>query len=177
KSAKKCLAELKNRLPLTLPVFLAALGMENFALQTARLLVSAGFDAIPKLLAANEEVLAAIPGLGPIKAANVVRGLRSREAEIQRLLDAGIVPVAPEQEGPLAGLTFCFTGASEKPRAALTELVEKHGGRVLSGVTKDLNYLVIADPESTSSKAVKARKYGTKLITEAALEAMIAAPR
>jgi DNA ligase (NAD+) len=37
---------------------------------------------------------------------------------------------------------------------------------VLSTVTKELNYLVIADVESTSSKAVKARKYGTKLIDE-----------
>jgi hypothetical protein len=33
---------------------------------------------------------------------------------------------------------------------------------------------VIVDPASTSSKAVKARTLGTKLITEAELEAMIA---
>jgi DNA ligase (NAD+) len=45
---------------------------------------------------------------------------------------------------------------------------------VLAAVTKELQYLVIADPASTSSKAVKARKLGTKLITEAELEAMIA---
>jgi DNA ligase (NAD+) len=37
---------------------------------------------------------------------------------------------------------------------------------VLGSVTKELHYLVIADPQSTSSKAVKARQYGTKLITE-----------
>ncbi len=41
-------------------------------------------------------------------------------------------------------------------------------------MTKELQYLVIADPDSTSSKAVKARKLGTKLITEEELERMAA---
>ena len=175
KSAKKCLAELDARLPLTLPVFIAALGMDNFALQTALLLVQAGFKTIELLLAAKEEEIAAVKGLGPIKAQSIVRGLRAREAEIRRLLeDPRLIPVTPDEEGVLSGLTFCFTGSSSRPRAELTELVEKRGGRVLSGVTKDLNYLVIADPASTSTKAQKARKYGTKLITEEELVELIA---
>lgn len=45
--------------------------------------------------------------------------------------------------------------------------------KAVRGPAKDL-HLVIADPTSTSSKAVKARKLGTNLITEADLEAMIA---
>ncbi|AUX23675.1 DNA ligase [Sorangium cellulosum] len=177
KSATKCLDQLKSRLPLTLPIFLAALGIEGFAIQTARLLVSAGYNTIEKLLAAGEDELASIPGLGAIKAASIVRGLRARGDEIARLLAAGIVPVAPEAEGPLAGLTFCFTGAATRPRGELTHLVESNGGRVLSSVTKELNYLVLADVESTSSKAVKARKYGTKLITEDDLDRLIAERR
>jgi DNA ligase (NAD+) len=175
KSAKKSLGELTSRLPLTLPVFIAALGMDNFALQTARLLVAAGYDTIDKLLAAREADLASITGLGPIKAASIVRGLASRKDEIQRLLAAGIVPVTPQEAGPLSGLTFCFTGTSTRPRAELTELVESRGGRVLAAVTKELQYLVIADPSSTSSKAVKAKKLGTKLITEEQLMELIAA--
>jgi DNA ligase (NAD+) len=177
KSAKKCLTQLRSRLPLTLPVFIAALGMDNFALQTARLLVSAGYTSIEKMLAATEEELAAVNGLGAIKAANIVKGLRAREAEIGRLEDAGIVPVAPENAGPLAGMSFAFTGAQTRPRAELVAMVESNGGRVLSGVTKELGYLVIADPESASTKAEKARKYGTKLITEEQLEAMVGGPR
>ncbi len=174
KSAKKCLAELTSRLPISLPVFVAALGMDNFALQTAKLLIANGFDTIEKMLAAEEEKIAAISGLGPIKAASIVRGLKSRADEIQRLLDAGIVPVPPKLEGPLAGVTFCFTGSSTKPRSELTQMVESRGGRVLASVTKELQYLVIADPASTSSKAVKARKLGTKLIDEEGLMSLIA---
>jgi len=174
KSAKKCIEQLQARLPITLPVFIAALGMDSFALQTAKLLVAAGYKSIEAMLAAREEDLAEINGLGPLKAASIVRGLNARRDEIQRLLDAGIVPVTPEQEGPLSGLSFCFTGASERPRAELTALVDANGGQVLASVTKELKYLVLADPASTSSKATKARKYGTKLITEAELEALIA---
>jgi DNA ligase (NAD+) len=173
KSAKKCLDQLTSRLPLTLPVFIAALGIENFALQTARLLVSAGYDTIEKMLAAKEGELASIQGLGPVKAASIVRGLGKRREEIERLLAAGIVPVSPEASGPLAGLAFAFTGSAVRPRGELTHLVESNGGRVLGSVTKELQYLVIADPQSTSSKAVKARQYGTKLITEDDLIAML----
>lgn len=174
KSAKKCLDQLRSRLPLTLPVFLAALGIEGFAIQTARLLVAAGYTTIDALLAASEADLAGIPGLGAIKAGLILRGLRGRKEEIDRLIAAGIVPVTQEQEGPLAGMTFAFTGSATRPRGELTQLVESNGGRVLSTVTKELNYLVIADPESTSSKAVKARKLGTKLITEEQMIELIA---
>jgi DNA ligase (NAD+) len=174
KSAKKALDQLKTRLPIALPTFVAALGMDSFALQTARLLISAGFDTIDKMLEATEEPLAAINGLGPIKAQSIMRGLAARRDEIGRLRAFGIEPVPPSAEGPLAGKTFCFTGASSKPRAELTRIVESNGGRVLAGVTKDLQFLVMADVESTSSKAAKARKLGTKIIDEAMLDAMIA---
>jgi DNA ligase (NAD+) len=174
KSATKCLEQLKSRLPLTLPVFIAALGMDSFALQTAKLLVAAGFNTLSKMLAAPEDQLAGIMGLGPLKAASIVRGLKSREDEIHRLLAAGIVPVTPQEGGVLAGLSFCFTGASTLTRPELTRLVESKGGRVLAAVTKELQFLVIADQASTSSKAVKARKLGTKLITEEQMMAMIA---
>jgi DNA ligase (NAD+) len=174
KSATKCLEQLKARLPLTLPVFIAALGMDSFALQTAKLLVAAGFNTIEKMLAAREEQLAGIPGLGPLKAASIVRGLKSREEEIQRLLAAGIVPVTPREGGVLAGTSFCFTGSSTLARPELTRMVESKGGRVLAAVTKELQFLVIADQASTSSKVVKVRKLGTKLITEEELFAMIA---
>jgi DNA ligase (NAD+) len=174
KSAKKAIAVRDAKLPLTLPVFIAALGMDNFAVETAKLLIAAGYDTLDRMLSAKEEELAALKGLGKIKAAGIVKGLAARKDEIQRLLDAGIVPVTPKEEGPLSGLSFCFTGESTRPRAELTALVDSKGGRVLASVTKDLAYLVIADPSSTSSKAVKARKYGTKLITEAGLEALIA---
>lgn len=173
--AKKVLENLKAKLPLTLPVFLASLGIDDFALETAKLLVANGYDTLERVQAATAEELAALKGMGAIKAKNVVAGLEARADEIQRLLAAGVVPVAPSAGGSLSGKTFCFTGTLPRPRKEYEQLVEKHGGTVLSGVTKDLDYLVLADPNSASTKAEKARKYGTQCIDANAFMALIEA--
>ena len=174
KSAHNALDQLTSRLPLRLETFLAALGIEGFSTQTARLLVQAGYHDIDAVLSAREDDLAAIVGLGAIKARNIVEGLAQRAPEIARLRAGGIEPVSQAEAGPLAGRTFCITGSHSRPRKELVRLIEDAGGRVSSGVSKDLDYLLIADPDSTSSKATKARSVGTTLIDEAALQRLIA---
>ncbi len=171
--AKKVLDNLNAQLPLSLPKFLCALGIENFGLQTAKAIVAAGFDSIEKVQKATVDEIAAIPNVGPAKGKAVVDGLKARKAEIGRLLAAGVVPVNKAAAGPLAGKTFCFTGALGRPRKELEKLVEERGGTLLSGVTKELNYLVMADPSSGSSKAQKARQYGTECLDEAQFMAMV----
>ena len=173
--AKKVLDNLRAQLPLSLPKFLAALGIENFGLQTAKALVAAGFDSLEKVQAAKLAELSVLPGVGPAKAKAVVDGLAVRKAEIKRLLAVGVVPVNKANAGPLAGKTFCFTGALSRPRKELEQLVEQRGGTLLSGVTKDLNYLVMADPTSGSSKSQKARQYGTECLDEAGFLALVGA--
>lgn len=174
KSAAKCLAELRAKLPLSLSTFLAALGIDGFAEQSARLLVRSGLTSLDSILRATEDELAAIAGLGAIKAQRIVSGLSARKSEIEELVAAGIVTTEEHPvEGPLSNKTFCFTGAQSRPRTELVKLVEAAGGRVLSSVSKDLTHLVIADPNSTSSKAEKARKLGTKLISEDELMNML----
>ena len=174
--AQKVLDNLKARLPLALPKFLAALGIENFGLQTAKAIVAAGYDSIEKVQQAPLADLAALPGVGPSKARAVTDGLAERKAEIARLIAAGIVPVNRAGAGPLAGKTFCFTGALARPRKELEQLVETNGGTLLAGVTKELHYLVMSDPQSGSSKAQKAKQYGTECLDEAQFLALIAAP-
>ncbi len=171
--AKKVLDNLKAQLPLSLPKFLAALGIEGFGSATAKAIVAAGFDSLEKVQGARFDELAPLPGVGPAKAKAVVEGLADRKAEIARLLKAGVVPVNKAAAGPLAGKSFCFTGALSKPRKVLEQMVEQRGGTLLSGVTKDLNYLVMEDPDSGSSKAEKAKKYGTVCLDEAAFLKMM----
>lgn len=173
KSAQNALDQLHGRLPLALETFLTALGIEKFSTQTARLIVNAGYDDLDKLFAATVEELAAIKGLGEIKAKNIVEGLARRREEIERLREGGIEPVVGDAAGPLSGKTFAITGTHDRPRKELVGLIEDHGGRVLSGVTKELDYLIIADPASTSSKAQKARRYETELIDAEGLVALI----
>jgi DNA ligase (NAD+) len=173
KSAQNALDQLHGQLPLAVDTFLAALGIEGFAAQTARLLVRNGYTDVDAVMAASVEELAAVKGLGDIKAANIVRGLSARAEEIERLRDAGIWPVSGEDAGPLAGKTVCITGSHTRARKELEQIIKGAGGRVSSGVTKDLDYLVIGDIESTSNKAKKARKYGTTLVDETNLMELI----
>ncbi|HUJ57770.1 MAG TPA: NAD-dependent DNA ligase LigA [Kofleriaceae bacterium] len=169
---QKVIDNLRAQLPLSLPKFLAALGIESFGLQTAKAIVAAGYDSLAKVQAAKLDELAALPGVGPAKAKAAFDGLKARKAEIARLVAAGVEPVTRAAAGPLAGKTFCFTGALGRPRKELEQMVEQAGGTILNGVTKDLHYLVMADPQSGSSKAEKAKKYGTECIDEAGFLAM-----
>ncbi len=171
--AKKVLDNLRAQLPLTLPKFLAALGIENFGLQTAKAIVAAGFDTLEKVQKATAAELSAIPGVGPSKGKAAFEGIKDRKAEIARLVAVGVEPITKTKAGPLLGKTFCFTGSLSKPRKEFEQLVEDNGGTLLAGVTKELNYLVMSDPNSGSSKSQKARQYGTVCIDEAGFFALI----
>jgi DNA ligase (NAD+) len=171
--AKKVLDTLRAPLPLSLPRFLAALGIEGFGLQTAKALVAAGLDTLDKVQAASLETLAEIPGVGPAKARAAYEGLRERAPEIDRLAQVGVAPETRATAGPLSGKSFCFTGALSRPRKDLERLVEQQGGALLSGVTKDLTYLVVADPASASSKVQKATKYGVQCVDEEAFMRLV----
>lgn len=61
--------------------------------------------------------------------------------------------------------SVCFTGAGPLPRKDLETKSKEKGFEVKDSVTKDLSLLVMADPNSSSSKAVKARMLGVKVMS------------
>ncbi|MBS1662925.1 MAG: NAD-dependent DNA ligase LigA [Bacteroidetes bacterium] len=68
--------------------------------------------------------------------------------------------------GNLDGQTFLFTGTlSRLKRSDAEEMVEKNGGKLLSGVSSKLNYLVVG--EDAGSKLEKAKKITSiQILTE-----------
>ena len=71
------------------------------------------------------------------------------------------------------GKSFCFTGEFQTElegkrvsRSDLERYAENNGLVVKKGVTKSLDYLVAADPDSLSGKAKKARRYDIPVISE-----------
>lgn len=79
------------------------------------------------------------------------------------------------KDGKLTGKSFCFTGKAEAigSRSKCEELVIANGGTVLSGVKKNLDFLVTDDTESSSSKNKKAKELGIPVITSFEFKAMI----
>jgi len=79
----------------------------------------------------------------------------------------------PTCEG-LAGRSVCFTGAMRctlegQPitRETAEQLALSKGLKVVSGVSRQLDLLVTADPLSLSGKASKARAHGVRIMAEA----------
>ena len=60
---------------------------------------------------------------------------------------------------------FCFTGKSPKTRPEMQAIAIKAGASVTKSVTSKTTILVIADANSTSNKAQKARSLGIDLIS------------
>lgn len=100
--------------------------------------------------------------------------------DVEVLLDQPLEgpEVAPQES--LAGKTVCFTGALtcsyegvQVTRELAQQLAEEAGMIVAPRVTKKLDILVVADPDSPSGKAVKAREYGIRIVAEAAFWPML----
>ena len=66
----------------------------------------------------------------------------------------------------LSGQTFLFTGSLiQLKRSDAEEMVEQNGGKIVSGVSSKLNYLVVG--EDAGSKLEKAKKIQSiKIINE-----------
>ena len=75
-----------------------------------------------------------------------------------------------EKEQKLKDLTFCVTGKVKifKNRDELSAFIESLGGKVTGSVTKNTDYLINNDTESTSAKNKKAKELNIKIIGEQA---------
>ena len=80
------------------------------------------------------------------------------------------LPNTESSNSNISGKVFVLTGKMPKKRNEYEAMITSKGGIVAGSVSKNTDYLVIADVNSTSSKAEKARKLGTKLISPTELE-------
>ncbi len=98
-------------------------------------------------------------------------------AIIKKLEELGVQLKNEKKElatgGNLTGQTFLFTGTLVKfKRSDAEALVEKNGGKIVSGVSSKLNYLIVGD--DAGSKLEKAKKITSiKIISEEEFEKMV----
>ena len=72
-----------------------------------------------------------------------------------------------------AGTTVCFTGTMKYSRQKCVEIATSVGLVNADRVTKSLDILVVADPDSQSTKAIKAKKYGLRILAATAFFELI----
>ena len=155
---------------------LFALGIRHIGLITARTLAQ-HFQNIDALIAADEEELLSVPDIGSIIALSII-GFFSQKSNLQMidaLKEVGLqfAYKSTQSSDILAGKTFLITGTLPSyGRKDMETLIMEHGGKILSGVSKQLNYLIVG--ENPGSKLDKARQLGTvKIISEAELLDML----
>jgi len=71
----------------------------------------------------------------------------------------------------ITGKTFVLTGTLSQPREHFKALIERHGGKVTSSVSKKTDYVLVGqNPGSTASKA---EALGVKIIDETTFEGFL----
>jgi DNA ligase (NAD+) len=177
-SAAKVIRHIRTKRELSLAVFIAGFDFEGIAETTMDKVAAAGFNTLEELRRACVEDLAAIHGLGEITAKVIVDGLIECAAEIDAVLEGGIISIAlppSDNAQPLRGKSFCFTGElSSMKRNQAEERVKALGASAKASVVKDLSYLVTNDPGSGSGKNKKARELGVQIIDEKEFLALLA---
>jgi DNA ligase (NAD+) len=154
---------------------LAALGIPMVGGTTARTLARRFVD-LDRLIAATEEDITAIDGLGPEIASSVVRWSRDPEAValVAKLRASGVRLADPEPDpedgagsGLLDGVTLVVTGSLERfSRDEAKAAVEDRGGKVTGSVSRRTTAVVAG--AAPGSKVRKAEELGTPVLDEAA---------
>ena len=176
--AKKLVAaidESRTR-PFARPLF--GLGMRHVGKTMAETLARA-FPSMEALMAASEEELAAVDGVGPKIAHATYLFLRTPDnvQVIERLAKLGVnladdVEAAAAEALPqtLEGLTFVLTGSltqSGMTRDAAGDALKARGAKVSGSVSKKTSFVIAG--EAAGSKLAKAESLGVPVLDEAAL--------
>jgi DNA ligase (NAD+) len=178
-SARNLLAAIDGSRQRPFKRVLYALGLPGVGYVTAEALAD-HFGSIDALHEADPEAIEEVEGVGPIMAVQIAESLADEAtwALVEKLKEKGLHLEADESErrkegGPLEGKTVVLTGTlPELTREEAAMLVKSAGGKVTSSVSKKTDYVVAG--ENPGSKLAKAEKFGTEILDEESLRALVA---
>ena len=158
---------------------LTALGIRFVGNVVASLLIQA-LGSIDAIASASQDELEQIEGIGPQTALSVKVWFQNEHNRtlLDKLRVAGLNFDTDREESSsgsstLSGLTFVITGTlTTLSRDDATTLIEQHGGKVTSSVSKKTDYLLTG--EAAGSKLAKATELGVTIIDEGRLQELIA---
>ncbi len=138
------------------------------------------FGNMDALMNASLETLSNVPDVGPRIAQSLADWFTDAENRdlVERLRAAGLQfasnrKVVEAESDSLTGKTFLYTGTFQHfSREELEERIAANGGKVLSGISKKLNYLIVGE-NAGPSKVEKAQKLNVSMIGEDEFIAML----
>jgi DNA ligase (NAD+) len=158
---------------------LFGLGIRYVGETVARKL-AAHFKTIDKLASASFDELITAEEIGERIALSIMEyfGSQNHRNEIEKLKAQDLQFVTEEKElkldsDKLNGQSFIISGVFEKfSRDELKDLIEKNGGKIVSGISAKLNFLVAGD-NMGPAKLEKAQKLNIPIISDEELLGMI----
>lgn len=137
------------------------------------------FGSIDAISQASEEALADTEGVGPIIAGSVIEWFevdwhkqiisKWKKAKVN-LVEVAVASTSPQT---LLGLTLIVTGSlNDFTRDGVAEVIESHGGKSGSSVSKKTDYVVVGD--APGSKLAKAQDLGVRTLNEDEFKLLLA---
>lgn len=171
KSAQNIIDGVEKSKQIPFEKVLYGIGIKHVGETVAKKLVK-NFNTIEELKNASVEELCQVEDIGEKIAISITEFFKNPEnlLMIERLKNYGVQLEKGENtnevlSNALEGKTFLFTGKlSLFTREQAEEMVEKHNGKNISAVSKNLNYLVVG--EKAGSKLKKAQDLGTITILD-----------
>ncbi len=180
RSFTKLMKSIENSREVALANFIYALGIAQVGLGTAKLICKYFNNDLDAMMKASQEELTAIDGIGPVIALEFAKYFSLEANQImvkalERELEFKVERKAPVEDSKIMGKTFVVTGDVHyfKNRKELQNKIEELGGKVTGSVSKNTDYLINNDSESSSSKNKKAKELGIPILTEEAFLELI----
>lgn len=175
KSAQNIISAIAEKKHPPLDRFIASLGIIHVGVETARD-IALEFGDFETFWNASPERFDAIPNIGPAVVASITafRTKKSSQKLVKKLFDLEVTPVSVQKNtnGVLIGKTVVLTGTLPTlSRDEAKALVQKHGGKTSSTVSKATNYVLAG--ESAGTKLSDAERLGVAIIDEETFLKMI----
>ena len=169
KRAERVLSEIDKVRELNISQLLGSLGINHLGKRRVELMQQAVNGQLDSLQAWFDGTLIKVAEEAgvPKIAQSIQESLLATKASIDAIIGNGVKLVVHEQtEVSAMAFSVCATGKLSIPKKALEDQVKASGNIWKTSVGKGLTYLVMADPNSNSTKAQKARKLGVQCISE-----------
>ena len=175
KSTDNLLNEIEDNKKVTFDRFLNAISIRHVGERMSQVIAD-NIQDLHSLINVTEEELINIDTVGPEIAKSIVNffKIESNINTINKMLDAGVEIFYNQKvrSDKLKGKTFVLTGTLESyTRDSAKEIIESHGGKVTSSISKNTSYIIVGD--NPGSKLDKAISLGIEILYEKGLEKLI----
>ena len=173
KSYNNLITSIEKSKLVNLPNFIYSLGIEHIGLNTAKLLCKHFNYDFDKIKNVTIDDLIEIDGFGEIMANSVISYFNNKNNlslvnNLIKIIKFNAVTIEENNNSSIKGKTFVITGDLQKfkNRKELQQKIEDLGGKVSSSVSKNTDYLINNDKNSTSFKNKKAQDLNIPIINE-----------